>query len=370
MGCQKSANSPRFKAIFVIDTVSKIPLTFSGVSTDRSGNKNGVLLPYFVASNSTCNGNRIAGVVNSQELTSYSPIVFVGSSGSGKTVLAEQVAFNFRSMQNCSVCRTNGADFARSFATAVDANSVDSWRQKFSKKHCILFEQVHLLSKKSGALLELEKLIDHFSVRQKLLVFTSIIPLNEIEGFSRRLLSRFSGGLSLSLELPDLVSRKNLVRDFLDLADCSASDEAIELLAEKSPYTAMELSSLIQRITSDTLFLDVEKVSSFLAVKTVNKQLTVKKIFTAVSKRFGVSVADIKGPSRKQNIVRARSVCVYLCRKLCDLSLDRIGSLFGNRDHSTILYAFRKIEKQIEDGDEISVDVRELSVLLRGVYCG
>ena len=343
----------------MINPFSTIDLDFAGSRRSKTAAK---ILPVFVSSGE----NDLAKIVDFEEIESLSPIVFVGSSGSGKSVLAEQAVNNFVSENELTCRKTNGADFARTYSMAVDSDSVEQWRKKFTQSKILLFEQLHLLAGKPAAQLELERILDHLDSRFRLVVFTSLVPYFDIDEFSNRLASRLSSGLMIRLELPNLQSRLEIVCRLFKQNNITASEQAIKTIAEKVISSTSNLSRLVSSLikSAENDSIDEEFVRNFLLRNQASKVVPVKEVVSLISKRLNVSLADIRGSTRKQAVVHARSVGMFLARQLCDLSLERIGKSFGNRDHSTVLYACNKIENEIKKDKNTQKLIDELTGLL------
>lgn len=285
----------------------------------------------------------------------FFPLVFFGPTATGKTHLATGLAARWKHAHpQATLQASTGADFARAYARAVDTDAVADFRRRHTDIDCLVIDGLDELANKPAAQQELCLVIDRLGESEKRVLITSRQAPPEMSNLLPALASRLSAGLTVPFAAPGPAARHAIVKQLSKLHGLTLLDNVLELLAgcttvDHGPLqTVPQLNhALVQLSAAADLQhepITADAARKFLRLETRNSSLTLTKITAAVTKYFGVKVVDIRSPSRRQLIVRARGVAVYLARKLTDESLDAIGAEFGGRDHTTVLHAYRKTE--------------------------
>ncbi len=303
--------------------------------------------------------------------TSYSPYVFHGPTGTGKTLLALGLAARWRqeNPHDCVIV-TGGSDFARSYANAVDTDSLSAFRKKCRSARLFVLDDVHLMQHKRAAQDELTRFMDFLLECGVVTLFTAnTAPTADIR-LQPRLRSRLSGGLPVALTVPGAAARMVLLRRLADVHEVHLSEAAIELLAGGSPEAPAEpltvpqlnhaVLQLVHGVDERTQLIDVERVRRFLLEQASQRQPTFRLIAAKVGKYFSLTNQELRGSSRRQHVVRARGVAMLLSWNLTKKSLESVGHYFGNRDHTTVLHACRKTELLQQTDPAIGKAMEEL----------
>lgn len=305
----------------------------------------------------------------------YYPVVLFGPSGTGKSLLALGLAEQWRGKYpEDSVIVTCGADFARSYANAVDTDCLKTFRRKSRSADLFVLDDVHLMVQKHAAQEELVRAIDALLERGRAVLITDKTTPSVDQSLVPALRSRLLGGLAVPLAAPGAPARGFLLRRLAHLHGVHFTDEAIELLASSPrqegprPLTVPQLNHAVVQLgfaeEPDGQVVDVERVRQFLSEMAIREQPTLRAISTLVARHFSLSSRDLRGPSRRRNIVRARGVAMLLAWRLTDNSLDAVGDYFGKRDHTTVLHACRRIELLQETDPAIAKALEELAAQL------
>ena len=316
------------------------------------------------------------------------PLVFYGASGTGKTSLALSVIDQLleetqpvlpideiQSFRQPAIF--SAPDFVRRFHAAIETNSVTDFRARIVGSSALLIDNVHLLADKPGAQNELIYLLDEMSENDVPVVITHLdTPLSNCNLISH-LTSRLSSGLCLELRIPGPQARAELLRELAVIHQLEIHEDAIRWLVDRFNVTVPKLNHFFTQLTAEILSasnhrkLDLAFFQSLLETGGDQSERT-KAIVRQVAAEFRIKTSDLKSNSRKQSVVLARGVAIYLCRTLLKTSFTRIGESFGNRDHSTVMHAHNKILKILENrpGSAIHKTILALKDKLSNEFSG
>lgn len=324
-------------------------------------------------------------------LNSQWPIVLFGPSGTGKTSLALTIVSDLADqsdridevipLNQSKVGSSFGKpiflsalEFDRRYRSAIETDSVDDFRKKLIQSAGVIIDDVDRLENKTAAQAELVRVLDQMSAKKRPIVITMPVSPQLCNGLSSRLISRLSLGLSLPVNPPGPEARLEIIRELANINQINLSDDAALLLADRLQVTVPKLNHVFAQIktslaadtNSHSELINATKLTKIFKKSASEVESLCQLIIKSVAKEFDLKVSDLKSNSRKQSIVMARGVSVYLNRELLGVSFLKIGSYLGNRDHSTIMHANRKIEKLISsDADSNDADSSIQSIVLK-----
>ncbi len=301
-------------------------------------------------------------------LSVYSPLYLHAPSGGGKTHLLHAVdALLSRRSPQSQVLLLTGRDLVHAVTTSLKVRDLPELQRRFQRVDALVLDNVQELAPNVVAQEQLATILDHRNNCQRVTIVSGNSPIHQLKLLAR-LQSRLSAGLVLPLRLPSCSTRRQIVEQLETRIGLSLDDSGRQWLAEEGPPTVPELLGLLHRIKQAEPFaaglrqatpLCGHQIAQ-LARPTREAKYKPQAIIQTTARFFGLRTANLTGPSRRRLDVLARSVAIFLIRQLTELSFQRIGRLLGNRDHTTILHAFRKIEQQCQVDDSLRASVDDL----------
>ncbi|PKQ27748.1 MAG: chromosomal replication initiator protein DnaA [Candidatus Anoxymicrobium japonicum] len=304
----------------------------------------------------------------------YNPLFLYGGTGLGKTHLLHAIKdYAEKTSPNLRVKYVQTSTFIDEFiATITLKRDKSAFDQKYINNKIVLFDDIQALS---GTDATQGKFFDIFNLLHSAnshIVLSSDRPPSEMPQLADRIRSRFEGGLLIDITPPDMETRLAILHLRARAENVYVPDDALVYIASKVKDNIRSLEGLLNRvIASAQLYgtrIDLEMVQDVLKDQGVesNKSRTpsVDVIQSLVANYYHVALVDLNGKNRSRSLVHARQVAMYLCREMTDATLLTVGTLFGNRDHSTVLHSCRKIENLLKTKRETFQEVTEITNLI------
>ncbi len=293
----------------------------------------------------------------------YSSLFLLAETGLGKSHLIQAIGNSIlQKKPTLKVLYITAEDFTNEMIYALRNNITDQFKNKY-RKLCdvLLLEELHFLSGKEKTQIELAYTLDFLFNDEKKIIFTSPIMPEDIPGMKKMLTSRFTSGVLTTIERPGFHTRLDILKQKAIERKISLSEDVTNFLADNLTRDIRQLEGSLDSLKAISFFLKKE-INMGLAKEIVKKFIptkhltTVKDIQKIVCKNFKVDIDALKSKSRKKIISYPRSIAIYLCRRYTDKSLEFIGRSF-NRNHSTILYDYEKIKKNIKIDESVRKEV-------------
>jgi chromosomal replication initiator protein len=299
----------------------------------------------------------------------YNPLLVYGDSGLGKTHLLHAIGHYVRSLYNGAKVRyVSSEEFTNEFINAIRDDRQDRFKRRYRDVDVLLIDDIQFLEGKTQTQEEFFHTFNTLHNANKQIVLTSDRAPKRLEALEDRLRNRFEWGLITDVQPPDLETRIAILRKKAAMDRLSAPADVLEFIASKIQTNIRELEGALIRVTAFANLnrQEVDMTLAEIVLKDLipeggEPEITAALIIAQTAAYFGLSIDELTGPSRGRHLVLARQIAMYLCRELTDLSLPKIGAQFGNRDHTTVMYADRKINQLLAERRAVFNQVSELT---------
>ena len=306
----------------------------------------------------------------------YNPLFLYSKSGLGKTHLMQSIGNYILENSNKKVLYVPSDQFVNDYINAVrtvgknSVEKIDSFKNKYRNIDVLIIDDIQFLGNATKGQEEFFHTFNELYNDNKQIIIASDRSVDDLKMLENRLLTRFNWGLTANITPPDFELRMNILERKIAHQE-SAKDvpkEVIEYIANNFASDIRQLEGAITRVFAYALMMNKGIVDLDTAVDALKDQLTdrsvykndVHRIQTVVCDYFKITLEDIKGKKRSQNINYPRQVAIYLCRTLANESFPKIGTYFGGRDHSTIMSSYQKIQKELLVNEQLKIVIKEL----------
>ena len=287
----------------------------------------------------------------------YNPLLLYGGTGLGKTHLMH-AAGNLMRQHNpgVKVLYQRSEQFFSAMVKALSnktagSRAIDEFKHRYRSVDALLLDDIQFFAGKEGTQEQFFYTFNTLIEEHKQVIITSDTFPKDMEGIEERLKSRFSWGLTVMLEPPELEMRVAILLDKARLEKANLDEGTAFFIAKQVRSNVRELEGALKRVIAFARFnkqsisveLAKEALKDLLAVQ--NRQISIENIQKTVADYFKIKVADMYSKKRTRVLARPRQMAMYLARELTDLSFPEIGQSFGGRDHTTVLHACAKIEE-------------------------
>jgi chromosomal replication initiator protein len=301
----------------------------------------------------------------------YNPLFIYGESGLGKTHLLHAIGHYARSLYPGTRVRyVSSEEFTNEFINSIRDGKADAFRKRYRDMDILLVDDIQFLAQKESTQEEFFHTFNTLHNANKQIVLSSDRPPKQLVTLEDRLRNRFEWGLITDVQPPELETRIAILRKKAVQEQLNAPPEVLEFIASRISRNIRELEGALIRVTAfaslnrqpvDLQLTEIVLKDLIPGGDTAVPEISGTAIMAETAAYFGLAVDDLSGSSRSRVLVTARQIAMYLCRELTDLSLPKIGALFGGRDHTTVMHADRKIRSLMAERRSIYNQVTELT---------
>lgn len=291
----------------------------------------------------------------------YNPLFIIGDSGLGKTHLMQAAGHAIKS-DHPNVLYVPSERFVTDMVKALQKNEMDAFKARYRHADALLIDDVQFFAKKGRTQEEFFHAFNSLTESGKQVILTSDKYPQELEGFEERLRTRFSSGLTVSIDPPDLETRVAILKAKSAFNQVDLPEDVAFFIASNVQSNVRELEGALRKVMANAQFLEAEINLAFAkqALKdllTIQQRLvSVENIQKAVANHFNIKVNDLKSSRRHRHVARPRQLAMYLSKEMSTKSLLEIGEQFGGRDHTTVIHAHRQVKKLLQENADFSED--------------
>ncbi|WKD58440.1 chromosomal replication initiator protein DnaA [Corynebacterium caspium] len=323
----------------------------------------------FVIGSSNRFANGAAVAVAENPARAYNPLFIAGGSGLGKTHLLHAAGNYAKVLQpSLRIKYVSSEEFTNDYINSVRDDRQESFKRRYRNLDILMVDDIQFLQGKEGTQEEFFHTFNALHQANKQIILSSDRPPKELTTLEDRLRTRFQAGLIADIQPPDLETRIAILMKKAESDGTLVDRDVLELIASSFESSIRELEGALIRVSAYSSLTNapIDMAMAEAALRDIlpnidEVEVTTEKILAATSEFFDISVETLIGPGKVRAVAHARQLAMYLCRELTDLSLPAIGADFGDRDHSTVIYAVRKIAKEIKEQRDTYDAIQQLT---------
>lgn len=327
----------------------------------------------FVIGSSNRFANGAAVAVAENPARAYNPLFIWGGSGLGKTHLLHAAGNYAQVLQpNLRIKYVSSEEFTNDYINSVRDDRQESFKRRYRELDILMVDDIQFLEGKEGTQEEFFHTFNALHQANKQIILSSDRPPKQLTTLEDRLRTRFEGGLITDVQPPDLETRIAILMKKAAADGTQVSEDVLELIASQFESSIRELEGALIRVSAysslinEPITLEVAQVAlRDILPDEGDVTITAATIKEAAADFFRVPMDKLTGAGKTRVVAHARQLAMYLCRELTDLSLPKIGQEFGGKDHTTVMYADRKIRKEMTENRETYDEIQELTQIIK-----
>lgn len=298
----------------------------------------------------------------------YNPLFIYGASGLGKTHLLHAIGHYARQLRpRLKIRYVSSEEFTNDFINAIKNNRTSEFQSEYRDIDILLVDDIQFLQGKDQTQEAFFHTFNTLHDHNKQVVLTSDVRPKLLNGFEERMLSRFEWGLTTDIQAPEFETRVAILRKKAANERIVVPDSVLEYMASRISSNIRELEGTLIRVTAFANLnrqpIDMNLVQTVLKdimPSDTNTDISPLQIINATASYYKISPEEILGSGRQQAVAMARQIAMHICRELTNLSLPKIGQVFGGRDHTTVMYATKKISSEMREKRYLYNQVSEI----------
>ena len=303
--------------------------------------------------------------------TDYNPLLIYGSTGLGKTHLLHAIGNKIKEINpQAVVCYVHSEQFVNNMISAIRNNSIDKFKEQYRSVDALLIDDIQFFAGKDRTQEEFFHTFNHLlEYKQRVIITCDRFP-KEVNGLESRLKSRLGWGVILSIDPPEFETRVAILQKKALQQGIVLADNIAHYIADKIKSNIRELEGALKTLLASAslrhvdIDLDFTKETLKELFNVHQKQISVDNIITQTANYYNIKKSDLLSKKRVRSIARPRQMAMFLSKELTDKSLPEIGEAFGGKDHTTVIYACRKIKELMDENSDWIEDKQKLINLL------
>ncbi len=304
--------------------------------------------------------------------TAFNPLYIYGDTGLGKTHLAQAIGNRAKEINgDVRALYVTTEKFTNQIIHSIKNSSVNELVNFYNTMDILIVDDIQFLAGREKTQEIFFNIFNQLQQNGKQIILTSDRPPKELKDLNERLISRFKWGLSADLGLPDFETRYAILQAKLEDEQFQIPDNVLEFISFSVQTNIRELEGALILLNAEAT-LNQREVNMDLAKEVVQKmvnemarEITVENIQALVAEHYNIQVEKIQGKTRRQPIVEARQLSMFMAKKMTQQSLKAIGQSFGGRDHSTVIYSCRTVQNMMDTNEDFRKNVNELEKKIR-----
>ncbi len=317
-----------------------------------------------------------AAVMTAEAPGSYNPLVLYGESGVGKTHLMHAIGNYIIKNSDKKVLYITSDKFVDEYtrifrySDKLNFEKIDAFKEKYRNVDVLMIDDIQFLSTAPKGQEEFFNTFNELHNAGKQIIIASDRPVDDLTSFENRLITRFNWGLTANITTPDYDLRVSIIKNKLAFNEAvnDIPEEVVEYIANNFDSDIRKLEGAITRVLAYSSMFNKGIITLDIAVEALKDQIKghstykndIQRIQRVVCDYYKISIEQMKGKNRNNDVNFPRQVAIYLCRELTTESFPKIGSYFGGRNHSTIISADKKIRKELNQNDNLKQVIKDL----------
>ena len=322
----------------------------------------------FVIGSSNNFAHAAAQAVADNPSSAYNPLFIYGGVGLGKTHLMHAIGHFIQDhFPNMRMLYLPSEMFTNELVAAIKNNKNVEFRNRFRNVDVLMLDDIQFIAGRDSTQEEFFHTFNSLHDAHKQIVIASDRPAKEIKSLEERLRTRFEWGLTADVQPPDFETRVAIVKRKAELLHLDLPEDVAEFIANHLKNNIRQLEGAVKKLNAYYMLEGIQPVISVAqnAIKDILNEtqpvpVTIEKIIGEVSRTFNVSPADIRGTKRNANVASARRVAIYILREVTGMSMEEIGREFSGRDHSTIVYSLKTMERDMKNDQHLRETVSDI----------
>lgn len=302
--------------------------------------------------------------------TAYNPLFIYGGVGLGKTHLLQAIGNKVKQDNNArKVLYLTSEKFTAEFINSIQNKNMYSFKEKYRKYDLLIIDDIQFFANKLKVQEEFFHIFNTLYERNSQIIFSSDKSPKYITGLEERLRSRFEGGMMVDISPPELESRIAILKEKMRLKNYPLSDEILEYIADIIQENIRELEGALNSIIGQSKIkgkiLGLPEIKDILKKNTKPiKTVTINNVIKTIADFYNIDEKNLFEKTRKKEIVKPRQIAMYILREDLNISYPFIGNKFGQRDHTTVIHAYRKINETMKKNERLNQEIDNIRNIL------